>query len=255
MNRSPKTVYQRYTIEANARGGRYTRGCLKSSKAMAPSMGPQGTVFDPYGREVSRPDTPDGTWWCATGPLLRGDLNVEVDGWDVRAVYAPRDSEDFHLFAFNTNGNASTDDILAWAFAAKWWINYCWKLHDEAVKVAPTIGKKWPKSGPDDAVFAPSRIIVDDGFMPGPGNAQENYIFYLGGQQFLKGMAVMDGSWSSYMNSLTAQVVAKAISHNVVDLILIQITVKHCALFFKSCLKPTADQDLMTLLNPTARLS
>ncbi len=99
---------------------------------------------------------------------------------------------------------------------------------------------------------------TDPGGAPLPepyGGEPKGYIFYLGGQQFLKGMTVMDGSWSSYMNSLTAQVVAKALSGNVVDLILIQITVKHCALFFKSCLNPTADQDLMTLLNPTARLS
>jgi hypothetical protein len=185
--------------------------------------------------------------------LLRGDPNVEVDGWEIDDVYAPRDSSEFHVFEVNTNSNASMDDVLAWAFAARWWTNYCWALYAKAIDVAPSFNG-WPKNGPDDPRFSPGRLIVD-GVPELEGLNPLYYKLLLGGGQFLKEMYVLDGSWSFYLNSLTTQIVSKALSGNVVDLILIQITLKHCALFFQACLKPAADKDLMTLLNPAARLS
>lgn len=247
MNRTPETIYQYYSTEADARGGRFTRKCAKGSKATAPKWSES-----PDGSPADQKNTPDGAWWCVMGPLMRGSELLEHLPWEPRSIAMGRDSEAFHMFAGNLNGNAAMDDVLAWAFAARWWANYCWQMYDQAVKVAPGIikgdapgikasVKAWPKNGPADPRFAPSRLIGAD--------IVEQY---LGGSQFLYGMYVLDSTWPLYFGSLNAQIVAKALSGNALDLILIQFVLKHCGLFFKSCLNPAADPDIMMLLDPKA---
>lgn len=251
MNRTPATIYQYYATEADARGGRFTRKCYKASQ-------PKETLNtqDAAGHYAENKNA-QGPWWCSMGPLLRGNENVENFPWEPSSIERGPDSEEFQLFSSNLNGNASLDDRLAWAFAARWWSNYCWQMHDQAVKVAPGISKgdapgiklsvkDWPKNGPDDPRFAPKReyTLQDVG---GPYQAT------IGGTQFLAGMYVFDSSWPLYLGSLNTQIVAKAISGNVLDLILIQFVLKHCGLFFKSCLNPAADPDIMKLLNPNTK--
>lgn len=252
MNRTPETIYQYYSTEADARGGRFTRKCAKGTKATAPKWSQ-----NPDGQMAEYQKTPDGPWWCAMGPLMRGNENIENLPWEPASIAQGRDSEAFKMFEGNLNGNASLDDRLAWAFAARWWSNYCWQMHDQAVKVAPGISKgdapgiklsvkDWPKDGPADPRFAPKReFTLQD--VDGPYQAT------IGGTQFLGGMYILDSTWPLYLGSLNAQIVAKALSGNVLDLILIQFVLKHCGLFFKSCLNPAADPDIMKLLNPNTK--
>ena len=256
MNRTPATIYQYYGTEADARDGRFTRKCIKTSKAKAPQWS-----NDPEGRPAENPKTPDGPWWCTSGPLMRGNENVENLPWEPASIAQGVDSDDWGLFKTNLNSNASMDDVLAWAFAARWWSNYCWQMYDQAIKVAPGISKGdapgiklsvkgWPKDGPADPRFVPKRVI---GTVYDPSTAS-NVEINVGGTQFLGGMYVLDSTWPLYFSSLNAQIVAKALTSNVLELILIQIVLKHCGLFFKSCLNPAADQDIMALLNPKAVL-
>jgi len=255
MNRTPATIYQYYSTEADARGGRFTRKCAKGSKATAPKWSQ-----NPDGQSAEYKTTPDGAWWCSMGPLMRGNENLENLPWEPMSIDLGPNSEEFKGFAGNLNGNASLDDVLAWAFAARWWSNYCWSMYDRAIKVAPgvvkgdapgvkTSVKTWPKDGPSDPRFAPSRVI---GTIYNKTQAYEQEIT-IGGTQFLAGMYVLDSSWPLYFGSLNAQIVAKALTGNVLDLILIQFVLKHCGLFFKSCLNPAADPDIMKLLNPNMK--
>lgn len=173
---------------------------------------------------------------------------AEALPWEPVTIAGGPNGEAWGNFELNLNSNASMDDVLAWAFAARWWTNYCWQMYDQAVKVAPGIikgdapgiklsVKGWPTNGPADPRFSPARDTI------GPK-------MNIGGTQFLGGMYVLDSTWPQYLNSLTAQIVAKALTGNVLDLILIQIVLKHCGLFFKSCLNPAADPDILKLLNP-----
>lgn len=54
MNRTPETIYQYYSTEADARGGRFTRKCAKGTKATAPkwseSLVAAGAVRLPKGK-------------------------------------------------------------------------------------------------------------------------------------------------------------------------------------------------------------
>lgn len=254
MNRTPATIYQHYSTEADARGGRFTRKCVKANKANAPKWSQ-----NPDGQWVESKATPDGPWWCTMGPLLKGNENLENLPWEPMSVRHNHEEADFKLFADNLSSNASIDDILAWAWAARWWSNYCWQMYDQAVKVAPGISKgdapdiklsvkDWPKDGPADPRFAPKRkftVPAIDGYGP--------YEVDIGGTEYLNGMYVFDSTWPLYFGSLNAQIVAKSITTNVLDLILIQIVLKHCGLFFKSCLNPAADPDIMKLLNPATK--
>lgn len=247
MNRTPATIFKYYGTEADARDGRFTRKCIKTSKAKAPEWS-----SDPEGRPSENPKTPDGPWWCTSGPLMRGSENLENFPWEPRSIAEGPNSPAWKTFASNLQSNASMDDVLAWAFAARWWSNYCWQMYDQAIKVAPGISKgdapgiklsvkNWPKDGPADPRFAPNRDIIGKGMN-------------IGGTQFLGGMYVFDSTWPLYLGSLNTQIVAKAITSNVLDLILIQFVLKHCGLFFKSCLNPAADQDILILLDPKAVL-
>lgn len=247
MNRTPVTVLQYYSTEADARGGRFTRKCVKvTDRANAPKWSQ-----NPEGKSVDDPNA-YGPWWCTMGPLMRGSEMAEALPWEPVTIAGGRNGEAWGNFELNLNSNASLDDVLAWAFAARWWSNYCWQMYDQAIKVAPGISKgdapgiklsvkNWPKDGPADPRFAPNRDII------GPG-------MNIGGTQFLGGMYVFDSTWPLYFGSLNAQIVAKAITSNVLDLILIQIVLKHCGLFFKSCLNPAADPDVLKLLNPEEKL-
>lgn len=251
MNRTPETIYQYYSTEADARGGRFTRKCYKASKPKETFNTQDATGHYPEDKNA------EGPWWCSMGPLMRGSENLEHLPWEPRSIAQGPNSEDFQLFASNLNGNATVDDRLAWAFAARWWANYCWQMYDQAVKVAPGIikgdapgiklsVKGWPMSGPADPRFAPKReFTLQD--IDGPYQAA------IGGTQFLAGMYVLDSTWPLYFGSLNAQIVAKALTSNVLDLILIQFVLKHCGLFFKSCLNPAADPDIMKLLNPATK--
>lgn len=214
MFSAPELVHRYYSVEADARDSRFTRKCNPP---------------------VGQP--------CSFGPLMRGDQNVEIFEWPAALVDGTKqDVGELLLMEINNlNNNATKDDILAWAFAARWWNAYCWRMYEQAVAVAPGIKLKgWPKNGPADPRLAPK---VEYWFSQDGYEGATN----LGGSFFLRGQMVVTNTWPLYLGSLNAQIIAKALMGNVFDLILIQIVQRHVALVFKACCAPDAQIiDIMT---------
>lgn len=215
MNVSPLTVHRSFQVEADARDGRFTRTYLPSNgDAAAWNRGADGSLYG----QVIRPGVENmaDVFWPAPG--------------------APGNPDPANRYS-DIDGNADQDDALAWGFAARWWLNYCTNLYEQACAPPTSLFKTgWPKNGPADPRFAPGRSFVYRSPLTGvdePGR--------LGGSQGLDGMVVLTTSWPVYFAALKAQILIKALAGRVVDLVKIQIVLKHCALLLHNTLDPDAD--------------
>lgn len=122
---------------------------------------------------------------------------------------------------------ASQDDILAWAFAARWWITRCWLLYSEL--------EDRVKSGQPGAQLEEYGATNPDSIPPTFVSLVNGRS--LGGIEILEGGNaalpwLLTGSWTQYFVSLVAQVVLQSVKGSLSNLVAIQVAMRQASATF-----------------------
>lgn len=182
-------------------------------------------------------------------PMLRFPVPVEMLSDEVHSWPSSPAPADYAATLAAIDAAASTDDVLAWAFAARWWVNFAWQAFNDAAcvtqvsdEVDDTIhcaGARgvdvykqfsewgWPFMGPGAPQLAPN---VKNPITGSP----------LGGYQYIAGGDILlaKDSWPKYFATLVAQIVAKSVQRRVGTLIEIQIVMRGVAFFMAQMSTP-----------------